>query len=153
MSPRFESLFEQNLSREDQLKDFVVQLKPYLENNSIILLSGELGSGKTTTTRYLCELYSLHAVQSPTYAIHQQSKNKLIVVDHFDLYRMKNEEDLLSTGFWDFINANDSLVIIEWFEKIKDFTWLETESQRRKIYGIKISINKLERRFEFLKMI
>lgn len=152
MKIKSELLFESHLTAENQLIDFVSEIKPYLGDFSLLLLSGDLAAGKTTFTRYLCELYDLKSIQSPTYAIHQRYKNGFIVIDHFDLYRMQSEDDLISTGFWDLLREEKTLVIVEWFEKIKDNTWLEAESQKRNIFAVKIEILDDNRNFKFFKL-
>lgn len=148
-----ELLFESHLTAESQLTEFVSEIKPHLGKHSLLLLSGDLAAGKTTFTRYLCGLYNLKSIQSPTYSIHQRYQNELIAIDHFDLYRMQSEDDLVSTGFWDFLREEKSLVIVEWFEKIHDNTWLEVESHKRNIFAVKIEVLDDKRHFKFFKLI
>ena len=148
-----ELLFESHLTEETQLVEFVTEMKAAVGTNSVLLLSGELASGKTTVTKVLCELYALQSVQSPTYAIHQRYQNQLITIDHFDLYRIQNADDLISTGFWDLLRDQKSLVVIEWFEKIQDDSWLEQEIRKRNLFGLKIEVSELSRHFRFFKFV
>lgn len=146
-------LFEKKLKQESELKDLIPEIASKLEKDSLVLLSGDLGAGKTTTLRCLCEFYGIQLVQSPTYAIHQRYEKNSHVVDHFDLYRLDSEDELVSTGFWDLLQEKESLVFIEWYEKIGNLDWLETEKKQRKIFGLKIEIRSKERQFKFFQLI
>ncbi len=150
LSPRL--LFEKTLSLETELESLVQVLAASLGDSSIFLLSGDLGAGKTTTTRYLCEYFGFPDAQSPTYAIHQHHQNAKATIDHFDLYRMQSEDDLNSTGFWDLLQEGKGLVIIEWYEKIGDQDWLFSEAQKRNVFGLKIQLSANKRVFSFYKL-
>ncbi|MDZ4839632.1 MAG: tRNA (adenosine(37)-N6)-threonylcarbamoyltransferase complex ATPase subunit type 1 TsaE [Bacteroidota bacterium] len=81
----------------------------------IILLEGELGSGKTTFVKhFLNKIYDVkEAVTSPTFTIVNEYviDNQLIL--HFDLYRLKDEFDLVEIGFDEYLNKS-ILCFIEW---------------------------------------
>ena len=145
-------IFEKKLSVENELKTLVQEMAVTLGQDSVLLLSGDLGAGKTTTTRYICEHYGILLAQSPTYAIHQHYENAKVTIDHFDLYRMQNDDDLNSTGFWDLVHDGRGLVIIEWYEKINNEDWLSTEVEKRKVFGLKILIQAKSRVFKFYKL-
>ena len=85
----------------------------------IIALRGDLGAGKTAFTRGLARFFSPESrVTSPTFSLVNQYKN----IWHFDMYRINSHDDLLSIGFYDYIDDNKkNIIIIEWFEKIADF--------------------------------
>jgi tRNA threonylcarbamoyladenosine biosynthesis protein TsaE len=92
----------------------------------VILLCGEMGSGKTTAVAELVRFLGGANANSPTYAIHQSYKTKWGPVDHIDLYRVKNEADLDSTGFWDLFLEEKGLILIEWGDKI-EAGWIPTD--------------------------
>lgn len=137
---------------ESGLQKFVTEVAAFLEKDSILLLAGDLGAGKTTFVRQLCQHYGLSGVQSPTYAIHQRYSSGLQKVDHFDLYRLQTEEELISTGFWDLLHEEDSLVLIEWFERIEDPIWLQFEVQKRKVLGLKIQVQNKKRVYQLFRL-
>ena len=161
-------IFEKEINIESDLTFIVSKLKECLNqenlytdlNSNVLLLSGDLGAGKTTFVRYLCESYGIFTSQSPTYAIHQkyisnQIKNPIkdeIVIHHFDLYRIQEASELMSTGFWDLICQNDFLFLIEWYEKINDPEWIESLIQNKNIYGLKITILSESRLFQLFKI-
>lgn len=123
------------------LKAFSRWLSPFLEKNSLLLLRGGLGAGKTTLTKFLGEdLGVKEEITSPTFTICQQYQtSKGIVFNHFDLFRLTDPQE----DFSDFQELlEDSISVVEWPEKglglWKDFggkkvlvKFLEDEEQRR----------------------
>ena len=85
--------------------------------NAFIALYGELGAGKTAFTRGLASVLAPQcAVKSPTYTIVNVYKGASYRINHFDMYRIADEDDLYSTGFYDYID--DGVTVCEWSEKI-----------------------------------
>ena len=114
-----------------------------LEKGKIVAFLGNLGSGKTSMIKGLVnEINSTDKdnISSPTFTylnIYPGSTD----VFHFDLYRIKNEEQFLSMGFDEYFDK-DGICLIEWSEKITSILppgtlvvhLLETESEsKRKI--------------------
>lgn len=95
-------------------KQFAEKLQPPL----LILLSGELGSGKTTLTKGI--VAGLHAAQedevtSPTFTLlHEYGTGNKVF--HGDLYRIENFHDFETLGLED-VFSQPSVVILEWSEK------------------------------------
>lgn len=87
-----------------------------LQGTEVIAMFGDLGSGKTAFTRGLADgLGYAHGVSSPTFAIVNEYSAKYPIY-HFDMYRITSEDDLFSTGFYDYLD--NGIVIIEWSENI-----------------------------------
>jgi tRNA threonylcarbamoyl adenosine modification protein YjeE len=91
----------------------------------LLLLSGEMGAGKTTFTVLLAEQLGALEAASPSFALHARYDGPRGTVDHFDLDRLKSAEELESIGFWDLI-AEASLdgrrfVVIEWADRLNEF--------------------------------
>lgn len=95
------------------------QIARLLLLGDVVCLSGELGAGKTTLMKGLVSELSgieLEEVTSPTFTyLHMYSG--LIPLYHFDLYRLKNEQDFLDRGFEEYMNKK-SICCIEWPERI-----------------------------------
>ncbi len=78
-----------------------------------LALYGDLGSGKTTFTRYLVESLGLkNRVQSPTFVIARKYGH----VNHIDLYRMTSEKEVEDLGIKEMLEDKNSITIIEWPE-------------------------------------
>lgn len=113
------------------LKQWVQKvLLPLLKGEQILLLlEGSMGVGKTQLVSMLLnELGSLETC-SPTFAIHHrylvnsQPHFPFKYVDHVDLYRLEDELDLESTGFWDLFMNPSGFVIVEWADRLDDTVW------------------------------
>jgi tRNA threonylcarbamoyladenosine biosynthesis protein TsaE len=80
----------------------------------IFKVHGEMGAGKTTFIKTICELLELPFQGSPTFAIvHEYSNGTPIELIHFDLYRIKNTAELNDIGFEEYIYRK-AYVFIEW---------------------------------------
>ncbi len=93
-----------------------------IDAGDIIGLEGNLGSGKTRFIKGICKYFGVKdVVNSPTFIIVNEYEgispktNQKILIHHFDLYRIKNINELETIGFYDYIN-NVSLILMEWPE-------------------------------------
>ena len=92
------------------------RLAKTLSPGAFIALYGDLGAGKTAFVRGSVSYLSPSACAcSPTYAIVNDYGGK-IPVYHFDLYRVCDDDDLYSTGFYDYLDAS-GIIFCEWCEK------------------------------------
>ncbi len=83
----------------------------------VITLTGELGAGKTTLAKAICQGYGVtEEITSPTYTLVNQYASERSPVFHIDLYRLESAEQLTNLG-WDEIVASHSLVLVEWPER------------------------------------
>ncbi len=93
-----------------------------LKNGGFLALYGGLGAGKTSFVRGIVKALCpecLDLVHSPTFAIVNEYRGKNIDIFHFDLYRLTDEDDLYSTGFYEYIEQG-GLTITEWTELFED---------------------------------
>ncbi|MDH6253001.1 tRNA threonylcarbamoyladenosine biosynthesis protein TsaE [Chryseobacterium sp. H1D6B] len=106
---------EITINKLEDWQDVVEQIIPHLKHN-ILLLKGNLGAGKTTFTQFLLkDLGSADEVNSPTYSIVNEYNTPKGKVYHFDLYRLKNLEEVYDIGIEEYLD-NAFLCIIEWPE-------------------------------------
>ncbi len=83
---------------------------------AFVALKGDLGAGKTAFTRGFASVLSPGSiVRSPTYAIVNEYKKGSLPLYHFDLYRIEDEDDLYSIGFFDYVDSG--ICIVEWSER------------------------------------
>lgn len=93
--------------------------------NAVICLHGDLGSGKTTFTRYVLQALGVTGrIKSPTYAVVEsyecQREGKPLLIWHFDFYRFKEPQEWEDAGFRD-IFAAPGLKMCEWPEQAAGF--------------------------------
>lgn len=101
--------------------DAAVKLGKLLKAGDMIAFRGGLGAGKTTFTRGLAIGLGLgDNVSSPTFALVNEYRGDEINLYHFDMYRIETEDDLESTGFYDY-DFEDNVAVIEWSENISAF--------------------------------
>lgn len=83
-----------------------------------VALYGDLGVGKTAFVRGFTSVIAPGArVKSPTFALVNEYKGKETSVFHFDMYRITDEDDLYSIGFYDYFDRN-GICLVEWSENI-----------------------------------
>jgi tRNA threonylcarbamoyladenosine biosynthesis protein TsaE len=92
------------------------ELARRLRPGDVVLVSGELGSGKTTFVRGACRALGVTgAVTSPTFNIGQRYRGS-VTVSHLDLYRLERPEDE-DPALLDEYVSGDSVVFVEWPER------------------------------------
>ncbi len=108
-----------NIEKIEHWQKVVDSILPELKYN-ILLLKGNLGAGKTTFTQFLLKsLGSEDEVNSPTYSIVNEYSSPKGKIYHFDLYRLKNIEEVYDIGIEEYLD-NAFLCIIEWPEVYED---------------------------------
>jgi tRNA threonylcarbamoyladenosine biosynthesis protein TsaE len=93
------------------------RLAPVLAGGGLVLLSGELGAGKTTLVRALLRtLGHQGTVRSPTYALVESYRIGALEVRHLDLYRIADAGELEFLGLREWLQPG-YLVLVEWPER------------------------------------
>ena len=105
----------------DELKSFAKDFAANLKPGDIVCMTGDLGAGKTTFVKYICEAFGIEGqVQSPTFNILLQYQNpEGILINHIDLYRLASQEELEDIGFYEAIEG-EAISFVEWAEKFND---------------------------------
>ena len=121
-------------------------LAPAVGEGELVALYGEMGSGKTAFTRgFVSALIPDARVTSPTYALLNQYTDGDRTVNHFDLYRVSSEDDLISIGFWDVLEQGVTLT--EWSENAEEFLPLprwEVRFQKTGETGRDLTVERVE---------
>ena len=98
-----------------------LELGKSLVAGSVLLLTGDLGSGKTTFTQGLAQgLDILDSIVSPTFTIINEYTSGRLPLYHLDLYRLTPEEvnDLNLESYWLGLEAELGIVAVEWAERL-----------------------------------
>lgn len=123
-----------------ETKNFAIKLAALLKSPALILLKGELGTGKTLITKAAAAALGYQGdVTSPTFNLVQEYQAETEII-HMDLYRLERSDELLDIGFEEYLDR-DAVVFIEWpklaFALIPaDFIFIEIKkiaAQKRKI--------------------
>ncbi|MBQ8522384.1 MAG: tRNA (adenosine(37)-N6)-threonylcarbamoyltransferase complex ATPase subunit type 1 TsaE [Clostridia bacterium] len=103
-----------------QTKELAIQFANTLRIGDVVLLSGDLGAGKTTFTQFVFKHLGVEGVvNSPTFAVLKTYEAKGIVLNHFDAYRI-NTSEAIECGFDEVISSGEGITFIEWSENIKE---------------------------------
>ena len=114
-----------NISKESKTKSIAEILSKKLITGDILLLSGELGVGKTTFIKHLINSFQFRLNQpiteipSPTFNLVNEYRLKNLIIKHYDLYRINDEKDLMNLGIFEI--DNDQITLIEWPKIIKNY--------------------------------
>ena len=84
---------------------------------AFVAMYGDLGVGKTAFVRGFCSYFGDARVKSPTFSIVNEYRFESTSVFHFDMYRITDDEDLYSTGYYEYLER-DGYVLCEWCENI-----------------------------------
>ena len=133
-----------------ELEKIAIKIKKILLPGDTIFLYGEIGVGKTTFSRMLINSYEKvnkikkSEVLSPTFNIVFEYKIKEFIIQHFDLYRLKDFKDVKNIGLFE--NSEKILTIIEWPELIRkkpinriDLVFKYTKDYKERSLNIKMN--------------
>ncbi len=102
-----------SINQENDTIKLAERLAPWLKKGDVLALYGDLGSGKTFFTRYLCKsLGVVDLVTSPSFVLINQYESPIFDIYHVDLYRLHDEGDVWGLGLDELIEQG--LMIIEW---------------------------------------
>ena len=98
---------------------YEVDLAGILKKGDVIVLSGELGAGKTKFVEGLLNHFGLQdEISSPTFTIVNEYKNEKISIFHFDLYRLSDIDEFYAIGGEEYLS--NGICIFEWGEMLED---------------------------------
>lgn len=104
----------------EDLQKAATHLLDFLQNEKVILFSGDMGVGKTTFIKSICTVLGVkETVTSPTYSLVNQYEGTEDTIYHFDFYRIKTEDEAYDIGFEEYLYSG-SYCLIEWPEKIEN---------------------------------
>ncbi len=113
-------MYHYHLDSLDETKQLSQKIANRLEKGGVLLLYGELGTGKTTLTQMFASCLDIkEKIKSPTYTLMQKYKLK----DgrsfyHLDLYRLTDIDEILGIGYEEIIADMKNIIVIEWADRI-----------------------------------
>ena len=103
---------------ENDTKRFAKGLASFLQKGDIIVLSGDLGSGKTKFTEGILDFFEKASeISSPTFTIVNEHISPNMNIYHFDVYRLSDIDEFYSIGGEEYFD--NGICIIEWGELIE----------------------------------
>lgn len=104
---------------ENDTKHFAKHFASKINKGDVLVLSGDLGSGKTKFTEGFLSFFNLEdEISSPTFTIVNEYKKDDINIYHFDVYRLEDSSEFYAIGGEEYFE--NGICIIEWGELIKD---------------------------------
>ena len=123
-------------SEEDTI-NFASQFASKLQLGNIIILSGDLGAGKTKFTQGILKYFNLeNEISSPTFTIVNEYTDSTIPIYHFDVYRVGDPEEMEYIGCDEYF-FGEGVCLIEWAELIEEMipenaVWIKIEKNLEK---------------------
>lgn len=103
----------------EETMDFAFNLASKLHTGDVVVLTGELGAGKTKFTEGFLKYFGLDKeISSPTFNIVNEYKKDNIKIYHFDVYRLEDVSEFYAIGGEEYFSSG--ICIIEWGELIED---------------------------------
>ena len=138
------------ISSLKDLHKFTNKISEIILPGDYLFLFGEIGVGKTTFARQLINVFELKnnikksEVPSPTFNILFEYELKDFIIKHYDLYRLKNEEEIKNLELFEIEEKN--IILIEWPELIKnkpanriDLFFKYTKDMKQRVLDIKLA--------------
>ena len=140
-----ENILEKQVFDENDTRLFAAETVSNFRLNDTILLFGNIGSGKTFLVKQFVRLLGLkNETSSPSFAIINQYKGS-ILVNHIDLYRIKEPYELTNLGLDDYLNS-DAINFIEWPNLVEKYVnwphfriFIETDSKLESWRNLKLA--------------
>ena len=129
--------------------DLAMKIGSLIKEGCVIAFKGDLGSGKTCFTTGLAKgLGYFGEANSPTFAIVNEYLGGRLPIYHFDMYRIADEDELYSIGFYDYLDEN-AVLAIEWSENIENelpddtvFVIFSNQSENSRLITIECTVDK-----------
>lgn len=108
-----------NSKSENDTKKLAIKMASMLKKGDLIVLCGELGSGKTKFTEGFLTYFGLeNEISSPTFTIVNEYNTKNTNIYHFDLYRLSDIDEFYAIGGEEYLS--NGICIFEWGEMLED---------------------------------
>jgi len=111
----------------ETIGDTAAEFVRRMGDNTVFAFRGEMGAGKTTFIKAVCEKLGVEdVINSPTFAIvNEYRANSGELIYHFDFYRIKDEQEAFDFGYEDYFFSG-AICFIEWPERIESLLPADT---------------------------
>ena len=105
---------------ETETKKFAIDVAQTLKKGDVIALVGDLGTGKTTLSKYIAEALGItETITSPTFTIVQEYHSDRLPLYHFDVYRVDDIEEMYRIGYEEYFYG-EGVCIVEWADIVEE---------------------------------
>ena len=105
---------------ETETKKFATDVAQTLKKGDVIALVGDLGTGKTTLSKYIAEALGITGtITSPTFTIVQEYHSGRLPLYHFDVYRVDDIEEMYRIGYEEYFYG-EGVCIVEWADIVEE---------------------------------
>ena len=98
---------------EEDTEKLALEFSSTLKPGQVIILNGNLGTGKTFFIKSVLKSFNISGVNSPTFAIVNEYADNMKYY-HFDFYRIEIVKELYDIGFDEYMNDEEAVKFIEW---------------------------------------
>ena len=108
------------INNQDDTRAFGLALAEEALPGTVYALIGDLGTGKTTLTKSIAEGLGIERhITSPTFTIVQEYREGRLPLFHFDVYRLRNAEDLFEIGADEYFYGR-GVCVVEWADLVME---------------------------------
>lgn len=136
--------FQTLAASEEETNSIAKLFSEELHGGDVVVLIGELGSGKTYFVKKTLANFGITWVNSPSFAIVNEYRNSFKFY-HIDFYRLKSVNELINVGFNDYLNEDKAIIFIEWgnlFPQVLPHKRIEVKLEMSSENSRKIMISK-----------
>jgi tRNA threonylcarbamoyladenosine biosynthesis protein TsaE len=106
--------------RAEDTRDAVAELATVLRSHDVVVLTGELGAGKTTLVQGIARgLGAVEHVASPTFTLVREYVSGRVPLAHVDLYRLEREQDVIDLAL-DELEDGERVLLVEWGDPVAE---------------------------------
>ncbi|MBQ7067906.1 MAG: tRNA (adenosine(37)-N6)-threonylcarbamoyltransferase complex ATPase subunit type 1 TsaE [Synergistaceae bacterium] len=104
---------------ESDTRNFGYSYGKRIKPGQVVLLYGDLGTGKTVFVKGVGDYLGISGVKSPSFTLINEYKSDKIYLIHSDLYRLEDFNQVEALGLDDYVNSDDCVLFVEWPERWK----------------------------------